>query len=828
MRGRLASRAHSFKENFLNVFGGHQQHQQNNQVQHEASSSSSTTAPAPVLDQLDKPTDKLAMSKKTNSTDNIIDFVTSSTNTIADPRSTEVMVREVHLALRYFQDAVVKGTFELLPGCASVVLETILALQSYAMSRRDPRKKGSNWGVGSSEGRKNLDDSRASGKITASTKAMCTAVAKLTQWADRVITDGCVDPTEDYVNQIIDPVRQSVNALASNLLAISVVPKSTSFHNSLPDLASPERETPPKAVKEKSDNAQSMSYIDAKSSKHHHHHHHHHHRPPPLPPKSKSQSQSDDSMDPVITDINAHVDWFSNPLFDTAADCSRGKVSHRHSRQAKHTVAKKRSSRTFSEGSSTCSASEVKANVSGDSLMLPDFCQPQHMSVCPQNNVSYIDVSPLDFDSPAHAKGPLATSSPRMDTSFTGPSKSGSLDHNHPAADNTSSSTSSDIPPALPRKNRHHSNMSPGAGQGRKSSTYDNVFLPPQSFASMAVGSLSTFQSACSRMQSNSVGEPPGSGLVTTIPPPLPPKKKHIMSYMEMFGRSLVTTDEEMVQSLTRTKDLLEAVWQQNYHDFSYNSINYQSDLSSMKHARNYNEFSQFSGMGVRPVMRTSVSSYQLPPPELPPPPPPPLLIAAQASSGMPPPFPTLPDDEDDNQGDLDDDDEPTTDDIYPPALPPKRGPLSSRSWMSTQGQPLSYEDRYIPIMVESKSKSSQSHGESASSSSAVTADQPLQASSKAKTDRGSGYHRFSDSMTSSTSSSGFGTDIHSMRHSLPSPVMESSQDTALGLLSEISEVFSIEFFDVSFSAKRARKAQSAPVKVNLLSIQTFLSKACA
>ena len=68
------------------------------------------------------------------------------------------------------------------------------------------------------------------------------------------------------------------------------------------------------------------------------------------------------------------------------------------------------------------------------------------------------------------------------------------------------------------------------------------------------------------------------------------------MSYMEMFGRSLVTTgiyvwiyivwnnikqfdgkflfmfltnyvsDEELVQSLTRTKDLLEAVWQQNYH----------------------------------------------------------------------------------------------------------------------------------------------------------------------------------------------------------------------------------------------------------------------
>ena len=65
------------------------------------------------------------------------------------------------------------------------------------------------------------------------------------------------------------------------------------------------------------------------------------------------------------------------------------------------------------------------------------------------------------------------------------------------------------------------------------------------------------------------------------MPPPLPPKKKHIMSYMEMFGRSLNNTDEELVQSLTRTKDLLEAVWQQNYHDYSYNSMSSQYDLSS-------------------------------------------------------------------------------------------------------------------------------------------------------------------------------------------------------------------------------------------------------
>ena len=81
-------------------------------------------------------------------------------------------------------------------GCATVVLETVLALQSYAISRNFTRK--SSWNKSDSFN----DDNPGSNKITASTNSMCGAVAKLTQWADRVIMDGCVDPTEDYANQI--------------------------------------------------------------------------------------------------------------------------------------------------------------------------------------------------------------------------------------------------------------------------------------------------------------------------------------------------------------------------------------------------------------------------------------------------------------------------------------------------------------------------------------------------------------------------------------------------------------------------------------------------
>jgi len=424
------------------------------------------------------------------------------------------------------------------------------------------------------------------------------------------------------------------------------------------------------------------------------------------------------------------------------------------------------------------------------------------MSVCEQTNVSYIDVSPnlirdpFDIDSPQHKNNvvPLATSSPKlMDSAFV-KVPSSSLDY---LPDNTSSSTSSDIPPALPRKNRQPLPPPPPISSGRKISTYDNVFLPPASFAGNA---FATFQSYNKNEDPDNMNPP-------NMPPPLPPKKKHIMSYMEMFGRSLNNTDEELVQSLTRTKDLLEAVWQQNYHDYSYNSMSSQYDLSSGGFAGrhrggHYNDLAhttfQLSGMGVRPtVLRSSVSSYQLPPPEMPPPPPPPVLMASsQPPSGMPPPFP-MPDDEDDNQGDLEDDDDPTTDDIYPPALPPKRGPLSSRSWTGTSGggtsQPPSHEERIIPIVIEGRSNSSKSgpyRQESTSSAVSASCNTPdsgvNQRSGVLGGHPGSGgsagggdqsgrqqYHRFSDSMTSSTSSSGFGTDIHSMRHSLPSPVVE-------------------------------------------------------
>ena len=115
MKSRLASRAHSFKENFLHVFGGHPSTNSSvsspgqevlvlpeavdntsgvmvsNSASSVANSALANTAGAHQVRSKKGHRHEKSMSKKTNSTDNIIDFVTTSSNTIADPRNTEVI-----------------------------------------------------------------------------------------------------------------------------------------------------------------------------------------------------------------------------------------------------------------------------------------------------------------------------------------------------------------------------------------------------------------------------------------------------------------------------------------------------------------------------------------------------------------------------------------------------------------------------------------------------------------------------------------------------------------------------------------------------------------
>ena len=179
----------------------------------------------------------------------------------------------------------------------------------------------------------------------------------------------------------VDPVRLSVNALASSLISFSKVPRyvwfhekkncyyfiqfcaisrfifytfrSTSLHNSLPDLASPDQEDHvvhqqqrQPALLLNSNRGNNSSQLEASAGINSKSSGGKGVRPPPLPPKSKSQSQSDESIDPLSSEamtanigkINYYyikiaktlpknsllylfplffIDWFSNPLFES-------------------------------------------------------------------------------------------------------------------------------------------------------------------------------------------------------------------------------------------------------------------------------------------------------------------------------------------------------------------------------------------------------------------------------------------------------------------------------------------------------------------------------
>ncbi|CAB4057347.1 RAPGEF1 [Lepeophtheirus salmonis] len=87
----------------------------------------------------------------------------------------------------------------------------------------------------------------------------------------------------------------------------------------------------------------------------------------------------------------------------------------------------------------------------------------------------------------------------------------------------------------------------------------------------------------CSRKKSMSKNQNDDSvheelNSITTLPPPLPPKKNHIMTYMEIFGKSVFPSGEFIKHGLSRTEDILQKVWQENYHDYS---IDYSSSSIS-------------------------------------------------------------------------------------------------------------------------------------------------------------------------------------------------------------------------------------------------------
>ena len=116
----------------------------------------------------------------------------------------------------------------MLPGCATVVLETVLAIQAFAGSLSSPPEQ----------------------EVVAGLQAAYKAVAALTAWADTVILGESV--TGDQVEKVVEPVRCAVIVLV-NCIAARVGPGGLGRGSSLPDITSDLPDEPGLALSQSSD-----------------------------------------------------------------------------------------------------------------------------------------------------------------------------------------------------------------------------------------------------------------------------------------------------------------------------------------------------------------------------------------------------------------------------------------------------------------------------------------------------------------------------------------------------------------------------------------------
>ena len=657
MRGRLASRAHSFKENILGAFGHHNAssevqsptslihaHEDHGNTDGRSHGSHSTESSKKGYYSKNKSSDRdkssggniRTLAKKTNSSDNLIEY--------SAPKCTDSLVREVQLALRYFEDAVAKGTYEMLPGCATVVLETVVAMQSFAVSKASQalqalmtkENEAANNGMtlkppSAFDNQGPRHPGNRSGQdqfgIFKAMENVYSCVAKLTQWADRLIVEGSIDKEEDYVSKVIEPLRKSILVLANAIANSEELNRKTTagIRRSLPDVLAIEEYGLEEKVKDYDSKINSKATPPSPPPKPRANMYSK--KAPPLPPKatlgkhSVSFSEDDiDSSDPFSADNVGsegakHLDWFSNPLFgqDNIDQNNKNKndKSNLEKKDKKKNKKKNPPCQIKSNRRNLDKSVDDESNMLASAIEVPDFCRPQRNSVC---GIDFI-LNSSDDHQPASTRldnaigydeatendsnlRPLASSSPKashggyvkpVPISNISPSNLNPRQHR-----DSSSSSGGDIPPALPRK----SNLPVPISQpvvannvSRKISQYDNVFASPppamflsppptikshnisppepylkpvesttslfpnfrpEEFSSNAYddshprrGSGATFLSPST---SNVLQIPQHSPLRASSsepPPPLPPKKRNIMSYMEMFGQSVLPTGNE-------------------------------------------------------------------------------------------------------------------------------------------------------------------------------------------------------------------------------------------------------------------------------------------
>ena len=410
-----------------------------------------------------------------------------------------------------------KGTFELLPGCASIVLERIVAVQSFVIHQSNAK-----------------DD----GQVMNAMRRLYGAVSRLTQWADAVIVNGgSVEWTPlaeaDCTKEVMDPVRRALKVLVNRLNASSNGEggRGGGIHNSLPDITSPDVDCPdskgpPKLPKRCHHGSRSVRMTKSSSKRN---------RvdssggenngierkkksggsvrkrreksasPPPLPPKNPHKVTPPPM--PVADGYGGQADWFSNPLFD----------QQRAKRTAAAAAVTEAARRVNGEESQVVDEQPLSPPALGLDTTLPETC-----------NFPYADEADPWRDGPVQLKEPSERKRSQYDNV---------VDETTTARSSPPSLSPSSMPPPPPPPLKNPANQHLFRGLMVGSQSFD---LPGE-----RGGHRIDVDEASSRRNSDG----PNRG---QHPPPLPPKRRDIINYMEVLGQSLLPSSKRGQSALSR------------------------------------------------------------------------------------------------------------------------------------------------------------------------------------------------------------------------------------------------------------------------------------
>ncbi|XP_050293890.1 guanine nucleotide-releasing factor 2 isoform X2 [Anthonomus grandis grandis] len=540
--------------------------------------------------------------------------------------------KETAVALKHFRDVVAKNKLEMLPGNGTIILETIWAIN---LSIRSSVKNDK------------------SSSISSATHRVYQAVARLIKLCDdALLDDQSSELKNENVNEIVQQVDDAVKSLIElaqekierqQLTSYKTTPRSSlssttlesqSQRNSLPDIPLTPREREILAQTSSIPHSHSTESIlrdpDSPPPK------------PPLPPHMRNRSDSSSCVTPPPLPpkkknqqrYNNLIDHDCSSLDNSAICNSLERVSLR-SKSPEDSISL-RSEETGSIDSMLNNSSkeeeEIRALMDGEDNFMENRPNSWEESSVSSNNHldlltladgyhrrSKTDSGIMSIKSSSYSKRSSQQSSVSAQYYTSRPSNE-HLDNTTSTvqiksfSQKSSSSTlvvsnsshsiitrfpeggyeSEDLPPAIPEKTKRKT-------ENRQPSPYDNV---PELDHSMGDNVQTEVLVSCHQHQSHqhsyhsSIISNNSSILSNTDetdnakPPPLPPKKKHIMAYMEMFGNCSHSNDPEfmrhsvhMVQSQWGTPSMIGMSSTQSFHSAMHTSNSRSHTLSLPPHS---------------------------------------------------------------------------------------------------------------------------------------------------------------------------------------------------------------------------------------------------